>query len=157
MAEKLKKFLNDRRKAILIRWWAVGAVYFFVGWGTGLGNQGSLIDFIFFLGLAIGIMNIVVVNPVLRMLFNLGPERNYKDIPLIEKVKRRLGEILKSILIVLIIVYIYNFINMALIKILDLSPETVAFPGEPITFGIIYVIVYLVLEKLKAILFRKGD
>jgi hypothetical protein len=144
-----KKIFTDERIALIVRWWVAGAIYFYIGWGTNLGYQNSLIDFIFFLGLSIGVANILVVDPVIRRMFNLKSNIRYTDISTAQKVKMRLSEIFKSMLIVLIIVLTYMLINILLIKILSLSPDAVPFPGEPISFGILYVFIFILFEKVK--------
>ena len=70
-----QKIFTDRTLSLIARWWAAGAVYFFIGWGTNLGRQESIIDFVFFLGLAMGIFNAFIVNPALNMFFNIAPKR----------------------------------------------------------------------------------
>lgn len=151
-----KKLLTDERIALIIRWWAAGAIYFFIGWGTGLGKQGSAIDFIFFLGLSIGIMNILIINPVFQKMFNLKSNKKYTDTSTLEKVKMRLGEIFKSMINVLFIVYTYSLINILLINIFSLSREAVPLPGEPITFGILYVVIFTLFERLISF-FKKNN
>ena len=50
MKEESNGFLSkisDNVKVGFFRWWFVGAIYFFVGWGTGLGNSKSAFDLIF--------------------------------------------------------------------------------------------------------------
>ncbi|QUI24666.1 hypothetical protein HZI73_21225 [Vallitalea pronyensis] len=145
---KRKKFLTENRLALLIRWWVAGAMYFFVGWGTGLGNQSSVIDFIFFLGLSLGVMNMLIVNPILRRTFNLDSNRYYLDSTVGQKVRMRLSEIFKSMLIVFIMVYIYAMINSLLIQLLSLSEQSIPLPGEPITFGIMYTVLYWLIEQV---------
>ncbi|GKX29421.1 hypothetical protein SH1V18_19010 [Vallitalea longa] len=149
-----KKFFTDERLEYLIRWWSVGAVYFFVGWGTGLGNQVGTVDFIFFLGLGIGVFNIAVINPLIRKMLNVRSNKRYNETTVFNKVLTRLKEIFKSMLIVLIMVYVYSLINQLLIKVLSLSPSQVPFPGEPITFGIIYVIILMCINKIMS-MFRR--
>lgn len=150
-----KKIFTEERIVLIIRWWVAGAIYFFVGWGTGLGNKNNLIDLVFFLGLSLGLVNSFVLNPVLNKMFNLKTSKNYMDISIADKVKTRLTEILHAMFIVVIMFYCYGYINRSLIQIYNLSPESVPFPGEPITFGILYVILYVLMEKLKRI-FIKG-
>lgn len=150
-----KKIFTEERIVLIIRWWVAGAIYFFIGWGTGLGNKTSPIDLVFFLGLGLGLVNSFVLNPVLNKMFNLKTNKNYMDISVIEKAKIRLIEILKAMFIVLMMFYCYGFINRTLIQIFDLSSESVPFPGEPITFGILYVILFVLLEKIKRIFIKR--
>lgn len=142
------KFFTEARIVLLIRWWVAGAIYFYIGWGTGLGSKTNSIDFIFFLGLAIGLVNSFVLNPVLNKMFKLKLSKKYRDTSIMYKVKSRLIEIVKAMTIVVIMVQVYSFINITFIKIFDLRPESIPLPGEPITFGIIYVILYTIFEKI---------
>lgn len=144
---RFKAFFSDKKIALLIRWWSVGAVYFFVGWGTNLG-QTSLIDYIFFLGLGIAIFNMLVVNPIIKHMLNVLPKKAYGEKTLAEKVSYRLGEVLKAIVIVTLIMFVYNIINVILIQALGLPTSSVPFPGEPITFGILYILIWSLIDGL---------
>lgn len=144
-----KKFFTDERIALIIRWWAVGAVYFFIGWGTNLSQRG-IIDFAFFLGLSIGIFNMLVVNPVIRMVLKTKATKGYMETSIKDKVIGRMTEIVKSILIVVLMTYIYNIANTLLIALLGLGEESIPLPGEPITFGIIYILIWSLINGLVA-------
>lgn len=142
---RLKRIFTDDRIALIIRWWSVGAVYFFIGWGTNLSQRG-IIDFVFFLGLTIGVFNMLVINPVIRQLLNTKLVTRYTDIPIMKKVLFRLGEIFKSMVIVTIMVYIYSLINMVLIDGFKLTESSIPLAGEPISFGILYVVIWSLLN-----------
>jgi hypothetical protein len=140
-----KKFFTDRRIESIIRFWAAGAIYFFIGWGTGLGSN-SYLDFIFYLGVAMAVFDMFVVNPVIRLMLNVRTTGHYTDVPIHKKVLYRLGYVLKTVIIMLVVSSIYNIINQIAILILDLPDDTTVFPGEPILFGIFYLVVYRLLE-----------
>jgi hypothetical protein len=142
----LKKILTDRRIALLIRWWAAGAVYFFIGWGTFLGSQRSSIDLMFTLGLVMGLFNILIINPVLRMMFYLGPRRPAHENTFMQRMSDHLVELIKSMGIVFIVFLVYITINQALVTLLRLPEDAVPLPGEPVLFGLFYLLVFLVLE-----------
>lgn len=144
---RLKRIFTDDRIALIIRWWSVGAVYFFIGWGTNLSQRG-IIDFVFFLGLTIGVFNMLIINPVIRQVLNTKSVRRYTDESLMKKVLYRLGEIFKSMIIVTIMVYIYSLINMVLIDGFGLSESSIPLAGEPITFGILYVLIWSLINAL---------
>lgn len=144
---RLKSFFTDKKIALLIRWWSVGAIYFFIGWGTNLG-QTSMIDYVFFLGLGIALFNMFVVNPIIKHMLNVLPRKAYGEQTLAEKVGYRLSEVLKAVFIVTLIMFVYNIINIVLIQAMGLSPSSVPFPGEPITFGILYVLIWSLLDSL---------
>lgn len=150
-----RKIFTDERIALIIRWWVAGAIYFFIGWGTGLGNKTDLLDFIFFLGLAIGLINSFILNPILNKMFNLKSSKKYLEIGVMQKIKSRLFEIIKAMIIVMMMVYVYAFINISLINTFNLPSESIPLPGEPITFGIIYVVLFVIIEKLIEIFTKK--
>jgi len=144
--QRFQKFLTDRIISIIIRWWAAGAVYFFIGWGTGLGNQQTMIDFVVTLGLVMGLFNILIINPGLRMLFNIGRKRPAHENTFWQRISDHLVELVKNIFIIFVVAIIYRLINTVLISLMDLPADNVPLPGEPILFGIFYVIVFLLLE-----------
>ncbi len=143
---RFRKYLTDRNVSLFIRWWAAGAVYFFVGWGTSLGRQQSLIDFVVALGLVMGLFNIIIVNPGLRMMFNIAPKRPAHENTFGQRISDYLVELIKSVFIVFIIALIYIAINQALIAMFSLPAESVPLLGEPILFGVLYVLVLVLLD-----------
>lgn len=151
---RFQKYLTDRNISLFIRWWAAGAVYFFIGWGTFLGRQQSPIDFVVSLGLVMGVFNIIFINPGLRMMFNLGPKRPAHENTVAQRISDYLVELIKNIVIAFVIALIYIAINRALIAIFSLSPESVPLPGEPILYGLFYVLIFVlfdvVTQKIKA-------
>ncbi len=133
-----KKFLTDKRIELFIRFWAAGAVYFFIGWGTGVG-LGSVLDFIFVLGIVMAVVEMFVVNPVIRLMLHTKSEIGYLDTTVLSKVKYRLLYIFKTMIIMAVVIAIYEIINRGTISLLGLPSESVVLPGEPILFGIFYI------------------
>lgn len=146
--EGIRKYFSDRTISRIVRWWAAGAIYFFVGWGTSLGNQANMIDFVFWLGVAMGLFSMLIVNPVIRMAFNLGPSRRPKTYAISQRVSDYLVEIIKNIFIIFCIALIYIGLNSAINAAFDLSAENISLPTEPIGFGIFYVLIFVILEQL---------
>lgn len=146
---------------MLIRWWAAGAVYFFIGWGTFLGRQQSSIDFVVSLGLVMGLFNIIIINPVLRMMFNIAPKRPAHENTYWQRISDYLVEVIKNIFIMFIVALIYIAINSALVSLFALPPQSVPLPGEPILFGAFYVFVFVLLafisEKTKKAISNFSD
>lgn len=140
-----KKFLTDKRIELFIRFWAAGAVYFFIGWGTGVG-LGSVLDFIFVLGIVMAIVEMFVVNPIIRLMLHTKSVTRYMDTTIFNKVKYRLLYILKTMFIMSIVTAIYEIINRGTISLLGLPSETVVLPGEPILFGVFYIITVRLLN-----------
>lgn len=145
---RLRKIFTDRVISLFIRWWAAGAIYFFIGWGTNLGNQETIIDFAFTLGLVLGLFNILIVNPALRMLFNMGKKRPKEENTYWQKLSDYLVELIRNILIVFTVAWIYVGINIALVNLRSLPAGTTPLVGEPILFGVFYLLVFLALEWL---------
>jgi len=142
---KKARFFTEERVAGIFRWWMAAAVYFFIGWGTGLGNQNSVIDFVFFLGVTIGIAEMFVISPVIRAMLNTREGFYWRQKSLRQKVGIRLMVFLRSFVIVCFIVLTYNVINMGAIRLGGLDPRTVFLPGEPIMFGIFYIIYFTLI------------
>lgn len=150
-----KKFFTDQRIAGIIRWWAIGAVYFFVGWGTGLGAHTTAIDFAFFLILAIGIFEMFVVNPIIFSMFKVKNPISLSNKDIWYKVRYRLTYFFKVGLIVLLVIMTYNIINIAGIKLLGLGQDQVLLPGEPILFGAFYMVYYYLIHGFLANIKKK--
>ena len=154
--QRFRKYLTDRRISLIIRWWAAGAVYFFVGWGTFLGQLQSTIDLMVSLGLVMGLFNILIINPGLRMLFSIGRKRPSDENTFWQRISDHLVELIKNVFIMFVIAMIYQMINLVLIALLSLPADAVPLPGEPILFGVFYVFVFVCLEvigkKLKAVI-----
>lgn len=154
---KEKKFFTDQRLANIFRWWTVSAVYFFIAWGTGLGSQSTIIDLVFFLSVAIAIFDMLIVNPVIGHMFKTRSKLILIGEPLWYRVRYRLIYIFKTMLIVILVAIIYNIINITAISLMELPSDMVVLPGEPILFGIFYMIFYDLLDKLVASVKRKID
>lgn len=141
-----RKYLTDWNISLIIRWWTAGAVYFFIGWGTFLGNQTSIIDFVVSLGLVMGLFNILIINPGLRLMFHIAPKRPKQDDTFLQRISDYLLELIKNIFIMFMVAMLYMLINKVLISLLSLPAEAVSLPGEPILFGVFYVIVFVTLD-----------
>lgn len=141
-----RKFLANRNISLIIRWWAAGAVYFFIGWGTFLGNQTSIIEFVFSLGLVMGLFNILIINPGLRLLFDIGHKRPVHENTVWQRISDQLVELIKNIFIMFIIAMLYQIINQILVSVLSLPSDAVPLTGEPILFGVFYVFVFVSLN-----------
>lgn len=140
-----QKVFTDQTLSLIIRWWAAGAVYFFIGWGTSLGRQDSMIDFVFFLGLTMGMFNAFIINPSLKMVFNIRSTRPPRENTNWQRMSDYFVELIKNVFIMFIVAMIYVAINSAIIRLRDLSTDAVPLPGEPILFGVFYVIVFVLL------------
>ncbi len=147
--QRIRAFFTDYRISLMMRWWAAGAVYFFIGWGTSVGNQSNILDFVFALGVVMGIFNMLIVNPALRMAFNIVPLNRPKTYAVSQRISDYLVEIIKNILIMFVIALIYIGLNSLINVLFGLPSATITIPGEPILFGVFYVLVWLLFEQVK--------
>ena len=138
--EELRKYrsggkfkLSETVKALLVKYWFNGAVCFF--FFLGLGNYlRDLLDQLFVLGFAMGIITDILVNNVLRFIAKPeGGNDKWMMIP-----QKRLSSLFLNIgyaFVVLFFVYMfYNLLNTILQK-LGGSILSV----EPLLFGLIYL------------------
>lgn len=145
---KQKKLFNDQRLANIFRWWSVSAVFFFIGWGTGLGFQSTSIDFVFFMGVAIAVFEMFIVNPIIYSMFNVKNPLRLDGNTIKFKVKYRMIYFFKTIFIVTAVVFTYQIINYGAISLSLVASDKVFLPAEPILFGIFYMCYFLILESL---------
>lgn len=121
-----------------MRWWSGGAIYFLIGWGTPLGRYSSLIDLVFFLGLATGLVNTFLINPIFKMLYNRGWHKSYGSSTYMERVKCRIKDITMGFIVTITVMGIYNLINSIAVKVLTIPENEVFLVGEPILYGLFY-------------------
>ena len=63
-----KRRLPDSVKIALARWWFVGALYFFLAFGSPWGTSSGALDLILFLCGGIGIAMAFIFNPVVNLM-----------------------------------------------------------------------------------------
>lgn len=148
---------RDYLIAFLIRWWTAGAVYFFLGWGTRLGTRESSFDLVFFLGLTIGALNSLVVDPVIQMTFGIGNAKPYREMTTAGRVWRRLATVMQALGVVVLVTLLYQGINVAATHLFTLDEGQVFLPGEPILFGLFYAGLASAIRVLVARLRPGGD
>ncbi|MCD7754787.1 MAG: hypothetical protein LUJ09_00385 [Firmicutes bacterium] len=154
-----KPRLSDNFKASLVRWWFAGAVYYLIGMGTELGMNSDSLDFIFFLGLGMGITSAFILNPIIYGFFNVkrrgkSYSKKYLERSSLQNAMLRLLEIFRCFVCVVLVVLVYQYLNLALIAIFDLQSDTAVIAGEPILFGVFYTIVYWLMDKAADLLHR---
>lgn len=93
-----------------------------------------------------GLFNILIVNPGLRLLFDMGRKRPAHENTVWQRISDQLVELLKNIFIMFVIAMIYRIINQALVSLLSLPADAVPLTGEPILFGVFYVFVFVCLD-----------
>jgi hypothetical protein len=147
---KKKRRLPAWLKAILIKAWFAGAVFFFVGWGLFISTTDQL-DLTLILGIVYGAVTDLMVN---RIFFQMGREKGeYLPFVMISKNKYLgfLFNILYGIVLCSLVVYTYGFINIAAISIFKLPETKIVLGAEPILFGLLcmgYDMLFLQIKKL---------
>lgn len=95
-----------------------------------------------------GLFNAFVINPSLKMFFNIMPTRAPRENTNWQRMSDYFVELIKNIFIVFIVSMMYVAINTTIIRLRDLPADAVPLPGEPILFGLFYVLVFVLLEWL---------
>ncbi|MDR3335044.1 MAG: hypothetical protein LBT13_09205 [Treponema sp.] len=138
---KLKKFRDWR--ALLVRAWAAGAVCFFAAWGRSGAEEitdAYSVDLIGGLIVVLVLADWILVNPVIKLLFNI--QMNPAPKPGTGMALYILSHILKNIVIVCLIVGTYYVLNVFCITVFHFDEKSVPIPLEPVLFGILYGVYY---------------
>lgn len=133
------KIVTKTNISRFIQFWVAGAVYFLIAWGTNIGKTG-IADLVFFLGLAIGVIEMFVVNPILSELNEDEPVSSYMDKTILQKIKERLICIFKAMFTVALVMFTYFVINNLFQRLLSLPSGTSVLLGEPFLFGLLYMV-----------------
>ena len=141
---------TDNVKAGLLRWWLVGMCYFMIGFGTQAGANSDPLDLIFFLGVGIGLVTVIIYNPIAYSAFQTvrGGEivnKTRKNRSGAAKARDNLLEILQSLLVVILVYLTYQGVNELLVKILEREEGALIIPGEPFGFATLYILFYSAL------------
>ncbi|MFA7108900.1 MAG: hypothetical protein WC162_07125 [Sphaerochaetaceae bacterium] len=139
--------LKDNTKVLIFRLWMAGAVYFFLAFGSSLGQSLSGIDLIFMLSIALGFLTILVFNPIMYAMYDIsknGIIMNdlYKHHTVMQGVLMKLAEFIKSSLSVVTTSASYYICNILLTNITNSPDGTILLKGEPILFAVIYTAFY---------------
>lgn len=140
--------ISDPVKALFLKFWFNGSVYFF--FFMGLGNYfRDLLDQLFILGFALGVFTDILVNNILRFIASSeGANDRWMMIP-----QKRLSSLFLNILyayVVLFFVFMaYNVIN----SVLQSGGHTLL-GVEPILFGLFYLGFDLLFIKMKQLFIR---
>ncbi|MBR1711700.1 MAG: hypothetical protein IJ719_23230 [Clostridia bacterium] len=152
--EELRKYqshrairLSETMKALLLKFWLYGACCFFFLWGIGYYVRNTL-DQLVIMAFAMGIVNDLLVNPMLRYIarvkggndrFMMYPKKKYVNLFL---------NILHSMLVIFLVFLLYSGINLFLNAVYQ-TPDAVHLGVGPILFGLFYLIFDLLLIKMK--------
>ena len=141
-------------KTLLLKWWAAGAIMFFVGWGITI-SMADQLDMAILMGLASGIFTDLIINTIIELFEREKNECDHLIMWRRNKLSSLLLNILHGIIVSLLVAYSYQFINIALISVLKADPDKVIFPVEPIFFGLMYLGYDLLIITIKQKLFKK--
>ena len=150
-SEKKKKFDPYRRdkfsaipvwlKAIFIKWWFAGCVcYFFM---MGLGISTDPLDLLFIVGIVLGVVTDILVNPALHFMESDRKEfDSYMMFPFpFKKYWTFLTNIIYYVVVVIIVGFIYTFINKHIFA--------TTFSVEPLMFGTLCVLIDMAFIGIK--------
>lgn len=128
------KGIPETLKILFLKAWFAGAVCFFFLWGLGT-YIGSMIDMLFILGIALGLVTDILLNNVIRFIEKTpGANDRWMMFPKKGMVSFFLN-ILYAFLIIFCVYSLYNLINVCITTITG-NPDTVPLGVEPILFGI---------------------
>lgn len=126
-------------KALFIKFWFNGAVCYFILWGLGVYVK-DILDMLVILGIVLGIVTDLLVNNAFHF-FAVTPGDNNKWMMFPQKKYWTFfANILYSGLVLFIVFWIYNSINIMLNSMNGTTGE-VPLGVEPLLFGIFYLIV----------------
>lgn len=150
-SEKKKKFDPYRRdkfssipvwlKAIFIKWWFAGCVcYFFM---MGLGISTDPLDLLFIVGIVLGVVTDILVNPAFHFMESDSKEYDsYMMFPFpFKKYWTFLTNIIYYVIVVIIVGFTYTFINKHIFA--------TTFSVEPLMFGTLCVLIDMAFIGIK--------
>lgn len=139
-------------KALFIKFWFNGAVCFFIYWGLGMYIWDTL-DMIVVLGVVMGMVTDVLVNNAFHFFAVIPGENNKWMMFPKRKFWTFFTNIVYSIVLVYLVAWIYNVINI-LLNVLNGAEGQVYVGVEPILFGLLYVAVDMLFIGMKNLAIR---
>lgn len=113
----------------------------------------SPVDLIFALGVGIGLVTVVIYNPIAYNVFNI--ERNgaiinqkYLTRSGVVKAGYNLLEIGLSLVTVILVYLTYQNVNLLINSICNLPEDVIVIPGEPFGFATLYLVFYGAIIRL---------
>ena len=126
--------IPDVVKILVIKAWFAGAGCYFFLWGLGT-YVSAMLDMIFILGVAMGLVTDLLVNNVIRFIETTpGQHSRWMMVPR-KGIAGLVLNILYSFVIVLCVYMLYNVINYAIVSVTG-AADSVPLGVEPILFGI---------------------
>lgn len=139
-------------KALFIKFWFNGAVCFFIFWGLGLYIWDAL-DMAVVMAVVLGMVNDLLVNNTFHF-FAVTPGSNNKWMMFPQKkFWTFFANIVYSFLVLLIVIWLYNAINIAG-NMISGTEGQIYLGVEPILFGIFYVAVDMLFVSMKNLAIR---
>ena len=139
-------------KALFIKFWFNGAVCFFIFWGLGLYIWDAL-DMAVVMAVVLGMVNDLLVNNTFHF-FAITPGSNNKWMMFPQKkFWTFFANIVYSFLVLLIVIWLYNAINIAG-NMISGTEGQIYLGVEPILFGIFYVAVDMLFVSMKNLAIR---
>ncbi len=158
--EELRQYQSHRKlniadwvKLLFIKWWFPGAACFFILWGLGT-YLADLLDTLFVMGVAMGIITDILTNNALRFFekekgeadrWIMVTKRGFVSFPL---------NLLYAFVVLLLVFLLYDGINR-LCMLITGTADKVFLGVEPIIFGLFYLGVDLLLVTIKNLIVRK--
>lgn len=124
----------EAAKILFIKAWFAGAVCFFFLWGLGT-YVGNMLDMLFILGVALGVVTDLLTNNVIRFI-EKSSGANDKWLMFTGKgIVTFFANIVYAFVIIAGVYILYNLINYTIISMTGLT-DTVPLGVEPILFGV---------------------
>lgn len=141
-------------KAIFIKFWFAGAIYFFLGWGIAH-NTIDQLDIMIALGLVSGLVTDIIVNTFFAVLDD--EKNNIKKFIMFppKKFYSVFVNMLYGTILSVCIAYTYTIINLIIIKVNHLPGNTVTLGAEPLLYGAFFVLYDLFFLTIRNLIFFK--
>ena len=140
-------------KALFIKFWFNGAVCFFIFWGLGTYVWDSL-DMAVIMAVVLGMVNDLLVNNTFHF-FEVTPGSNDKWMMFPKKkFWTFFTNIVYSFIVLLIVIWIYNLINLVGNSIIGGEEAKIILGVEPVLFGVFYVAVDMLFIGMKNLAIR---
>ena len=141
-------------KAVFIKWWFAGAVYYFIGMGIFALDTPNQFDLMFVLGVVLGMVTDLLVNNIFRFMrtdradydpYMMFPEKKFYTF---------FCNILYCILISVLVAYVYQLINLAAQSFGWVEEGFVWLSAEPVLYGVFFLMFDMAFLGIKALIKR---
>lgn len=133
-------------KAVVLKAWFSGAVFYFIGWGLFITDQ---LDLTVVMGLILGLAMDLLLNRLL-VFFETNRLEYRKYIFCYSKKFYSIPvNLIYGMLLSFLVAYTYNSINLILIAVQDLPADALPFGAEPILYGVFFTIYDMIFIGIK--------